>query len=139
MNRRLFITSAAGAAIAISAPTLLMAAGSDTLDYEPGLIEEKLAAGDTVFVDYAADWCGTCKRQERIIGELRGANPSLDENITFIRVDWDIYGSADVATTRNVPRRSTLLLLKGDDELGRIVAGTSKDQIMSLLALGLPT
>lgn len=139
MNRRQFISSTAGAAIAISAPTLLKAADSDTLDYEPGLIEEKLAAGDTVFVDYAADWCGTCNRQERVISELRGANPSLDENITFIRVDWDVYGSADVATTRNVPRRSTLLLLKGDDELGRIVAGTSKEQIKSLLELGLPT
>lgn len=95
-------------------------------------------AAETVLVDFAADWCSTCKRQERIICELREADPLLDENITFIRVDWDLYGSDDVvAASRNVPRRSTLLLLKGDEELGRIVAGTGTDEIKALLALGL--
>ena len=135
MNRRLFI---AGAVAALAAPKLVLAGGTNTLDYQPGLIEEKLAAGKTVFVDYAADWCGTCKRQERIISQLRESNPSFDEHITFIRVDWDQYGSAEVATSRNIPRRSTLLLLKGDQELGRIVAGTSTNEIQALLEKGLP-
>ncbi len=137
MNRRHFIASAAGAAAVLSIPVSLMAAGADTIDYQPGLLKEKLAAGETVFVDYAADWCGTCKRQERIINELRAADPLIDENITFIRVDWDKYGSAEVAKSRNVPRRSTLLLLKGEEELGRIVAGTSTGEIKALLELGL--
>lgn len=137
MNRRQFITSAAATAAVLSIPASLMAAGATTIDYEPGLIEARLNAGETVFVDYAADWCGTCKRQERIVKELRDADPTIDEKITFIRVDWDIYGSAEVATSRNVPRRSTLLLLRGEEELGRIVAGTRTDQIKALLDLGL--
>lgn len=137
MNRRHFISRAAAATVALSLPASLMAAGANSIDYEPGLIENKLKAGETVFVDYAADWCGTCKRQERIINELRAANPLFDQQITFIRVDWDKYGSAEVATSRNVPRRSTLLLLRGEKELGRIVAGTSSDQIKALLDLGL--
>ena len=102
-----------------------------------GLLKEKLAAGETVLVDFAASWCSTCKRQERVINELRAANPAFDENISFIKVDWDQFGSHEVATSRKVPRRSTLLLLRGDEELGRIVAGTNSDEIKALLELAL--
>ena len=134
MNRRHFLT---GAATLLAAPSLLIAAGGETTDYTPGLIEQKLAAGETVFVDFAATWCSTCKRQERIIDELRASNPDFDKNISFVKVDWDTYGSHDVVKSRNIPRRSTLILLKGTEELGRIVAGTSSDEIKSLLELGL--
>ncbi len=133
MNRRLFLSNSA---VLLAAPSLVMA-GSDTVDYTPGLIKEKLAAGETVFVDYAADWCGTCKRQERIVNELRANNPDFDKNISFVRVDWDSFSSHEVTTSRKVPRRSTLIVLRGEEELGRIVAGTSTEEIKALLELGL--
>lgn len=141
MKRREFVGTLAAA---MAFPAMAVAGSNDamqheTLDYEPGLIDAKLSEGATVFVDYAADWCGTCRRQERIISELRKANPDLDEHITFVRVDWDLYGSDSVATSRNIPRRSTLLLLKGDQELGRIVAGTQESEIRGLLEMGLPS
>jgi len=135
MNRRFFLV---GTAALLSAPKLLLA-GGNTIEYTPGLIKEKLAAGETVFVDYAATWCSTCKRQERVISKLRANNPDFDENISFVKVDWDTYSSHEVTTSRNVPRRSTLLLLKGDEELGRIVAGTSSEDIQALMELGLAT
>lgn len=133
MNRRFFLASAT---TFLAMPKLLFA-GENTLDYTPGLIKEKLAAGETVFVDFAATWCSTCKRQERVISELRQNNPEFDKNITFVKVDWDTYSSHEVATSRNVPRRSTLLLLKGDEILGQIVAGTGSDEIKALLELAL--
>jgi len=133
MNRRLFLTTA----ILLAGASNFSFAGDKVIDYTPGLIQEKLAAGETVFVDYAASWCSTCKRQERVVQKLREENPSLDENISFIRVDWDEYGSHEVSTSRNIPRRSTLILLKGGEELGRIVAGTNTKQIKALLELGL--
>lgn len=55
----------------------------------------------------------------------------------FVRVDWDKYGQDDVAVFRNIPRRSTLIVLKGEDELGRIVAGTSESDIKALMDKGL--
>ena len=55
----------------------------------------------------------------------------------FIKVDWDEYGNHDVARSRAIPRRSTLILLRGDQELGRIVAGTAQDQIQELMDRGL--
>jgi len=137
MKRRQFITNTAammGAAAVLGSPALLHA-GAGMEAYTPGLIKQKLAAGETVFVDFAADWCSTCKRQERVISELCANNPEFDAKISFVRVDWDDFGSHEVSTSRNIPRRSTLLLLKGDEELGRIVAGTSADDIKALLEL----
>lgn len=114
-------------------------AGEGTKDYEPGLLETELAAGNTVLLDYAASWCSTCKRQERVISKLRSENTAYDENIVFIRVDWDTYSDHEISIMNNIPRRSTLVLLRGDEELGRIVAGTSEAQIKALMDLGLST
>jgi len=133
VNRRLFL---AGSAALLGASKLSIAS-ENTIDYTPGLIKQKLAAGETVLVDYSATWCGTCKRQARIIDELRTNNPDFDKNISFVIVDWDTYGEHEVTTSRNVPRRSTLLLLKGDEELGRIIAGVDSDEIEMLLELGI--
>ena len=108
-----------------------------SMDYKPGLIKDLLSSGKTVLVDYKADWCSTCARQERVIKQLRQENPAYDKAITFVNVDWDEFGSHDVSKSRNIPRRSTLIILKGDQELGRIVAGTSEAEIKALMDKGL--
>ncbi|PWQ96946.1 thioredoxin family protein [Leucothrix arctica] len=132
MKRRTFIGLVAGLTLA---PSLLFA-GTELI-YTPGLIKEKLAEGKTVFVDYAASWCSTCKRQERVRDQLRESNPEYDKNLVFIRVEWDVYNSHAVTTDRNIPRRSTLLVLRGDKELGRIVSGTSVNEIKALMDKGI--
>jgi len=136
MNRRMFLGLAAGTALSTGFfPASALANGM--VDYTPGLIDKHLAAGKTVFVDYAASWCSTCARQERVISALRAANPAYDQSMVFVRVDWDAYSGHEVTTSRRIPRRSTLLVLKGDKELGRIVAGTGEGQIKALLDTGL--
>ena len=131
MNRRHFLATTA--AIAILPMT---ASAGETVDYTPGLIQQALAEGRTVFVDYSATWCSTCARQERVITDLRAQNPAY-EQMLFVKVDWDTYSRHEVTTSRNIPRRSTLLVLKGDQEYGRIVAGTGVDEIKALLDTGL--
>ncbi len=131
MNRR---------AMMILTGATLLAAGAtaaDNLQYTPGLVTERLAAGETVFLDFFAPWCSTCRAQERQIEALRAENPAYDSGITFIRVDWDTYGTSSLAQSLQIPRRSTLVVLRGESELGRIVAGTSRDDIQALLDLGL--
>ena len=136
MNRRSFLSLTAsvvlGAGIFSTA-----AAANGMVDYKPGLIKQHLAAGKTVFVDYAASWCSTCARQKRVIEALRAQNPGYDQTMVFIRVDWDDYRGHEVTTSRKIPRRSTLIVLKGERELGRIVAGTGEAQIKALLDTGL--
>ncbi len=130
MIRRSFL----GLALAMTA---LPALAGEMLTYKPGLIDNALSQGKTVFVDFAADWCSTCARQERVISSLRSENPAYDQAMVFVRVDWDDFRNHDVATSRNIPRRSTLVLLRGDQELGRIVAGTGTGAIKDLMDKGL--
>ncbi|MGB0798069.1 MAG: thioredoxin family protein [Planktomarina sp.] len=126
MKRRTFITSAAAL---IAVPSLSQAA----IHYKPGMVKQLLSEGKTVFIDYTTEWCTTCAAQKRTLAALLGDNAAYGENITFVTIDYDIYGRADLATELKIPRRSTLVALKGDQELGRIVAGTGRAQIQGLL------
>lgn len=132
MKRREFIALAAATALLPAA-----ARAAKSLTYTDGLVAKHLAAGDTVFVDFYTDWCSTCRAQRRNINALRSKNPAYDENIVFIDVDWDIHAGSALAKKYQIPRRSTLLVLKGDQELGRIVANPSPTAIKELMDKGL--
>lgn len=127
MKRRDFIALTAAATLA---PLTLSA---EVVDYTPGMAQAALANGETVFLDFSATWCGTCAAQDRVINALRDENPDYDANITFIKVDWDDYGNGDLSNALKIPRRSTLVVLKGDKELGRVIAGTARKQIKKLM------
>jgi len=126
MNRRTFLMTTAAAA-------LLPALTSAAQNYTPGLVDTLLAEGKTVFIDFKTSWCTTCAAQERVIGGLISENPAYSENIAFVNLDWDQYANDELSQRLRIPRRSTLVVLKGDTELGRIVAGTSVSQIKGLL------
>jgi len=64
MKRRSFLATSGAFAL------LPLAARAGFVDYTPGMIDAALKDGKTVFVDYSATWCSTCKRQERVIAEL---------------------------------------------------------------------
>lgn len=132
MNRRDFLI--ATAAVTLAMPMRAQAAAAD---YAPDLLKAELAAGKTVFLDFKASWCSTCAAQERVIKALQAANPAYEKAIRFINVDWDQWGDGDLVRQLNIPRRSTLVVLKGDKELGRIVAGTAKAEIKALMDLAL--
>jgi thioredoxin 1 len=72
-----------------------------------------------------------------VLKKLRASYPQYNKSITFVLIDWDKYGSHAVTTSRKVPRRSTMLLIKDGTEIGRIVAQTSKQKIKELLDDGL--
>lgn len=128
MNRRhLLVTGCA----ALAQP--LPGFGAERVFYQPGLAESAMAAGKVVFLDFWTNWCSTCATQDRVIGDLRSSNPAYDASMTFITVDWDLYSDSKLARDLRIPRRSTLVALKGNQEIGRIVAGTSKRDIKALL------
>ncbi|MEM6384930.1 MAG: thioredoxin family protein [Pseudomonadota bacterium] len=125
MDRRTFLIAAVAALVAGPAAAMK--------NYAPGLVEKELAAGKIVFLDFAADWCTTCRAQESKIRKLRSENPAYDQAITFIRVDWDRHGNGKLANRLNIPRRSTLVVLKGNQEIGRLVANTRTEEIKNLM------
>ena len=127
MKRRSFLTlTAAGLAL----PSLAMAM---PLDFKPGLVQERLNAGETVFLDFKASWCTTCAAQERVLDKLKAENPTYEHVITFVNVDWDTYRKAQFTQRLKIPRLSTLVVLKGDAEIGRLVAETREAKIKELL------
>lgn len=132
MKRRHFIALSAAASLA---PFSLHAA--EPLQYTPGAAEAAMDAGKVVLLDFWASWCSTCAAQERVLAELKAENPAYVENIVFFVVDWDKHGKGDLSKALKIPRRSTLVALKGREELGRIVAGTSKRDIKALLDMAL--
>ncbi len=94
-------------------------------------------AGKVVLLDFWASWCSTCAAQERVLASLKAENPAYEQNIAFFIVDWDEHGKGELSKALKIPRRSTLVAMKGREELGRIVAGTSKADIKDLLDLAL--
>jgi thiol:disulfide interchange protein len=127
MNRRDFLI--ATAAVSLAMP---LAAHAAAKDYTPEVLAAELAAGRTVFLDFKASWC-TCAAQERVINALMQENPAYAQSISFLNVDWDQWGDGDLVKELNIPRRSTLVVLKGDKELGRVVAETGRDKIKALM------
>ncbi len=128
MKRRTFLATLAATPLL---PTLTHAA---PLDYKPGLINERIDAGETVFLDYKASWCTTCAAQERVLDALKAENPAYEAKITFINIDWDTWARTEVVSSLNVVRRSTLIAIGPDRrEIGRIVAGTGRDEIKALM------
>ena len=126
MDRRSFMALT----VAVS---LTPALGNAREVYKVGLIKDYLAAGETVFIDFTTEWCITCATQKRTLDALRQSNPEYDKNIKFVSVDFDQHGRSGIGKELKIPRRSTLVVLKGDQELGRIVAGTARKQLQGLL------
>ena len=68
---------------------------------------------------------------------LWNENADYEANIVFVRIDYDLYGRAELAKQLDIPRRSTLVVLRGEAELGRNVAGTSRKSIKALFDIAL--
>lgn len=130
MKRRTMILSASAAASALLLASPLHADGRTF--YTPGMAEAAMEAGEVIILNFWTDWCSTCAAQERIIAGLMAENPDYSRKVRFIVVDWDQYGDGDLSRALKIPRRSTLVALKGQDEIARIVAGTGKAEIKAL-------
>jgi len=132
LSRRWLIFSS----VVVLGALVLSPAMAATIPYSPDAFSAAKASGKPFILDFFADWCTTCAAQHRVLDKLRAKNPAYDA-IPFVQVDWDAEEHGPLVRAMHVPRRSTLIVLKGDKELGRIIAETSEDKIAALLKLAL--
>ena len=112
-------------------------AGTGWTTYKPGLVKAAITRGETLLLGYLSSYWGTCARQKNVLKRLRASYPQYNKSINFILIDWDTFGSHTVTTSRKIPRRSTIVLIKGGKEIGRLVAQTSEQKMKILLDKGL--
>jgi len=90
-------------------------------------------AGQPVLLVIHADWCSTCKTQERVLQELL---PQAEfKRIKLLRMDFDQQEEAVRAF--GVDYQSTLIVFKDGREMGRSTAEQSPVRIAELLRLSL--
>ncbi len=77
---------------AVSAGSTATPSISDAIPWEPfsvARVEELTAAGKTIFVDFTADWCVTCKANERLVLETDAVREALRKHeVVALRGDW---------------------------------------------------
>ncbi|MBT5923357.1 MAG: thiol:disulfide interchange protein [Cellvibrionales bacterium] len=62
---------------------------SDAQEYTPERLQQALDNGEAVFVNMTADWCITCKVNERIaLGTNKVKSAFAAQSITYLKGDW---------------------------------------------------
>ena len=96
--------------------------------YTPQALATAQKAGQPVAVHFHAEWCPTCKLQEKALNQMV-AEPGLD--ITVLVADYD--KEKDLRKSMNVRTQSTLVVFKGTEEKTRLAGETAPDKIRSAL------
>ena len=96
-------------------------------------LDELNRTDQPVLVAIHADWCSTCKTQEKILQELL-PRPEFSR-IKMLRVDFD--RQKDAVRSFGVRYQSTLIVFKNGHEVGRSTADQSAVRIAELLRLSL--
>lgn len=118
-----------GVLAALACLVSLTAAVAAEKPFTPDAFAAAQGAGKSVIVHVYAPWCPTCRAQEPIVQKLE-ADPKFAGVETF-RVDFDSQKEALKALKAN--RQSTIIIFKGDREVGRSLGETNPKAIADLL------
>ncbi|SDN13735.1 thioredoxin [Halogranum gelatinilyticum] len=88
--------------------------------------EELVAGGETVLVDFYADWCGPCKMLEPIVADV-----AAETDAVVAKVDVDAH--QQLAQQYNVRGVPTMYLFAGGEPVEQMVGVRQKEQLVSLI------
>ena len=95
-------------------------------DFEQTILKADMPA----LVDFYADWCGPCKTQAPILGQLA---EEFDGKVKFAKVDIDVDGNKDLAVKYGVLSVPTLILFSGGEVKETMVGVTNKSKLKQKL------
>jgi thioredoxin 1 len=122
ISRRSMMLSAL-ATILAPLPALARSSFSDAV------FKSAAASGKPVLIEFHADWCPTCRAQEKVVNKLVGQTDF--KNVVVLRVLFD--KEKDVLKRFRVRQQSTLILFRDGKEVARAVGETSAEGIADLL------
>ena len=89
--------------------------------------QEVLQAGQTVLVDFYADWCGPCKMMAPVVEELAGEEPGV--KVCKINIDDEMA----IAQRYGVMSIPTFIAFKNGEVAGKQVGAMSKSKLQELV------
>jgi len=106
----------------------------DVAPYSAAKFAEAKLAGKSVALHFHADWCPTCRAQQKVISELRAEKSSMLP-VTIYIADYDHEPA--LREKLGVRTQSTMIVYKGKTEKSRIAGETDPAKIRAALQAGL--
>jgi len=119
------------AKLVLSALLSLGAMASHALDIQPysaAALAHAQKANKPVALHFHADWCPTCRAQEKV---LQGLTSEAGLDLTVLVANYDT--EKDLKRRFKVRAQSTLVVLQGEKETYRVVGDTSTGGIRGAL------
>ncbi len=102
----------------------------DIQPYSAERLAQLQSVGKPVAVHFHAEWCGTCKTQEKALLAIK-TEGSLPQ-VTLLVADYD--KEKDLRRKMKVAAQSTLVVFKGPSEVARVGGETATDKLRAALS-----
>jgi thiol-disulfide isomerase/thioredoxin len=124
MYMKTFLAIVTMALMMVTAP-----ARADERPFSTATLDQLLADGQPVAVDFHADWCPTCRAQAPIVRQLL-STPEF-KNLTVLIANYDT--ELALRKSLNVAKQSTLVVFRHGKEVARSTGDTSREGLAALL------
>lgn len=104
----------------------------DIQPYTAAALGAAQQAGKPVAVHFHAEWCSTCKTQEKALNALK-AEKGLDMTVLIANYDEE----KELKKQYKVRSQSVLIVFKGEQEKARLAGDTDIEKIRTALQAGL--
>lgn len=105
-----------------------LALALDIQPYTPETLAAKQKAGESVALHFHADWCPTCRAQDKVFNGWKG-DASVPGTLLIVNYDKE----RELKRQLGVRTQSTVIAYKGGKETGRLAGDTDPKALRAVL------